>query len=385
MLTKHVRSRTHRSALLIFAAGASVGGRRALQDGDSGVGPALIRSGLELAYVSGAHLLARRFIADVGVILQFRHVRPIRWSNFQPNRHLEISPVVLDRIVKRLRHWNYDLVSLDEMHRRLSTREFGRRFACVTFDDGYRDTLEWAHPVLAKEGVPFAVYVPTSFPDRLGRLWWRVVEKIVAGNSGVDLVVDGNNRRFDTDTAQQKYEFYDALYDWLKARPTEAEMMTCVADLAARHGVDVPELCNSTCMDWNEIGALAADPLVTIAAHTVNHPILAIAPEATVRSELAMGAAVLEAALGKKPRHLAYPYGGRGSVGEREFEIARELGFLTAVTARQGVLREVDADRLTALPRLSVLGGFSARRYLRVLTSGAASGLWNRFPRIDTT
>lgn len=347
--------------------------------------PAIIRCGIEALYLSGAHALARPHLAGVGVIFQFRHVRPMRWANFQPNRHLEISPVVLDRIVKRLRRWHCDLVSLDEMHRRLSEKDFGRRFACLTFDDGYRDTLEWAHPVLEKEGVPFAVYVPTSFPDQLGRLWWRVLEKVVAGNASVSLVVDGDNRRFDSGTPHEKYELYDALYGWLKARPTEAEMLTCVADLAARHGVDVPALCASACMSWNEIGELAADPLVTIAAHTVNHPVLAIAPEATVRSELAMGAAVLEAALGKRPRHLAYPYGGRGTVGTREFDIARELGFSTAVTARQGVLREGDAERLTALPRLSVLGGFSARRHLRVLTSGIASGLWNRFPRLDTT
>jgi peptidoglycan/xylan/chitin deacetylase (PgdA/CDA1 family) len=340
---------------------------------------------VELLYLSGVHHLARSYLAGVGVIFQFRHVRPMRGARFQPNRHLEISPVVLDRIVKRLRRWKFDLVSLDDMHRRLTERDFGRRFACLTFDDGYRDTLEWAHPVLEKEGVPFAVYVPTSFPDQLGRLWWRVLEKVIAGNASVSHVIHGDNRRFEAGTPGEKYELYDALYGWLRARPTEAEMLTHVADLAARHGVDVAALCSSSCMAWTEIAALAADPLVTIAAHTVNHPILAIAGEATVRSELAMGASVLEAALGRRPRHLAYPYGGAGTVGSREFDIARELGFATAVTARQGVLKPDDADRLTALPRLSVLGGLAGRRHLRVLTSGVASGLWNRFPRIDTT
>jgi peptidoglycan/xylan/chitin deacetylase (PgdA/CDA1 family) len=349
------------------------------------VRPAVIRSGLECLYVSGAHVAARAFFGGVGIILQFRHVRPMRWSDFQPNRHLEVSPVVLDRIVARLRRWNYDLVSLDEMHRRLRERDFARRFCVLTFDDGYRDTLEWAHPVLEKHEAPFAVYVPTSFPDGLGRLWWLALEKVVAHNASVGLVIDGDNRRFECATPAEKYELYDALYEWLLRHETEAEMLERVADLAARHGVDIPGLCASNCMGWREIAELAADPLVTIGAHTVNHPLLAIAGETAVRSELAMGASVLEAALGTRPRHLAYPFGGRGHVGTREFGIARDLGYSTAVTARQDIVRAVDADRLTALPRLSVLGGFTARRHLRVLTSGLASALWNRFPRIATT
>jgi peptidoglycan/xylan/chitin deacetylase (PgdA/CDA1 family) len=349
------------------------------------VRPAVIRSGLECLYAGGIHLLARPFLAGVGVILQFRHVRPMRWSDFQPNRHLEISPVVLDRIVGRLRRWNYDLVSLDEMHRRLRERDFSRRFAVLTFDDGYRDTLEWAHPVLEKQGVPFAIYVPTSFPDGLGRPWWLALEKIVAHNANVGMVVDGDNRRFECATPSEKYELYDALYDWIQHHKTEAEMLEKVTDLAARHGVDLKELCASTCLGWREIAELAADPLVTIGAHTVNHPILSIAVETTVRSELAMGRTVLETALGVRPRHLAYPYGGRTQVGTREFDIARDLEFSTAVTSRQGVVKASDAERLTALPRLAVLGGFTARRHLRVLTSGAASALWDRFPRIDAT
>ena len=66
------------------------------------------------------------------------------------------------------------------MHRRLVEGDFGRRFVCVTIDDGYRDTLQWAYPILKAHEVPFAVYIPTSFPDRLGRAvvarasrrWW---------------------------------------------------------------------------------------------------------------------------------------------------------------------------------------------------------------------
>ena len=71
-----------------------------------------------------------------------------------------------------------------------------------------------------------------------------------------------------------------------------------------------------------------------------------------------MSRAVLEAALGKRPEHLAYPVGDPTSAGPREFRIAAELGFKTAVTTRPGVLFKAHRDHLTALPRISVNGEF---------------------------
>ena len=85
-------------------------------------------------------------------------------------------------MVRYLRASQLDLVDLDEMERRLNERDFRRRFVCITIDDGYRDTLEWAYPILKRHAVPFTVYIPTSFPDRLGELWWLAIEAVVARN-----------------------------------------------------------------------------------------------------------------------------------------------------------------------------------------------------------
>ncbi len=71
------------------------------------------------------------------------------------------------------------------------------------------------------------------------------------------------------------------------------------------------------------------------------------------------------------------------AAGPREFALARELGFKTAVTTRPGVLFPEHRERLMALPRISLNGEFQRLRYLKVLTSGAATALWNRFQRVD--
>ena len=344
---------------------------------------AIIRTGLEALYFSGSHLWLRPFVGGVGAILTLHHVRERRRDGFQPNRLLEVTPQFLEAAIRTIRRSGVELVALDEMHRRLVTGDFERRFACITFDDGYRDTLRLAYPILRRHGVPFAVYVPTSFPDRLGELWWLALEAVIARKERLGLVIDGEDRRFDCRSIEEKRELFDELYWWLRGRETEEELRQVVRDLARRYGVELRSFCEELCMSWAEIAELAADPLVTIGAHTVNHCMLKKLEEQTVRAEMRESATVLQAALGTRPRHFSYPFGDPGSAGSREFAIAAELGFKTAVTTRPGVLFAEHREHLMALPRISLNGEYQQRRYVRVLLSGAGTAVWNGFRRVD--
>jgi len=147
--------------------------------------------------------------------------------------------------------------------------------------------------------------------------------------------------------------------------------------------VGIAGFCEELCMTWSELAELAADPLVTIGAHTVNHVILKKVPDNVVAAEMRMSAAVTEAALGVRPHHFAYPVGDATSAGPREFGMAAGLGFKTGVTTRPGVLFPEHREHLTALPRISLNGQFQRLRYLRVLLSGTATALWSGFRRVD--
>ena len=87
--------------------------------------------------------------------------------------------------------------------------------------------------------------------------------------------------------------------------------------------------------------------------------------------------------IGRKVEHFCYPVGDATAAGPTEFAIARELGFKSAVTTRPGVLFPEHRDHLWALPRISLNGEFQRMRYVRVLTSGAATAVWNCFRRVN--
>ena len=344
----------------------------------------IIRGGLETLYFTGAHHLLRPALGGVGVILTLHHVRPPRPDAFQPNRLLEITPKFFERVLRLIRRKRVDVISIDEMHRRMVAGDFNRRFVAITIDDGYKDIKEFAYPLLQKYEMPFTLYIPTSFPDQLGELWWLGLEAVIARNKRISLSINGEYRHFDCASVSQKRELYDEVYGYLRSLKTEKEMREIVRELCARYVVDMAAFCRVLSMDWGEIAEMAEDPLVTIGAHTVSHSMLKKIPDdAAVRAEMEQSRSVLEAALGKRPEHLAYPVGDPTSAGPREFRIAAELGFKTAVTTRPGVLFKAHRDHLMALPRISVNGEFQRSRYLKVLMSGAATAMWNGFRRVN--
>jgi hypothetical protein len=61
-----------------------------------------------------------------------------------------------------MRYSALSVVSLDECLEKLATSDRSRRYAVLSFDDGYRDNVSVALPVLERHNAPFMMYVPTG-------------------------------------------------------------------------------------------------------------------------------------------------------------------------------------------------------------------------------
>ncbi|MGY8707035.1 polysaccharide deacetylase family protein [Bradyrhizobium sp. 18BD] len=342
----------------------------------------VIRAGLGALYFSGAHHLLRPLLSGVGAIFMLHHVRPAREGAFQPNRHLEVTPEFLRATLSHLRSRDIDIVSMDELHERLVQGRFERRLAAFTLDDGYRDNLDYALPVLREFDAPLAVYVASDFAEGTGRLWWAALEAVIAKAEQVEVQIGSSALRLEATTPTAKQATFDRLHDWLRSLPGEHDLAREIAALCAQHGIDMEALCRSLCLSWDGVKQLAADPLVTIGAHTISHCNLAKQSEDVAAQEMAVSRARIETALERPVMHLAYPYGDREAAGDREFAMAASAGFKTAVTTRPGMLFAENAGHMTALPRVSLNGNYQDTRILPVLTSGAATAMWNGFRRI---
>jgi peptidoglycan/xylan/chitin deacetylase (PgdA/CDA1 family) len=329
----------------------------------------LRRARMELAYFSGYFRLKQRQTGGAGVILRFERVRPRRTEPFQPNRWREITPQFLDRVIRALKRWRFDLVSMDEACRRAVTLPQPNRFACVTFDGGCKDVIASAYPVLSKHGVPFTVYLPTAFPDGLGEAWWLALEDLIAQEDRISLVVDRRERRFGTGTASDKYQTYEFLSNWMRTLPPQ-DLTFAINDLCTRYSVDLAALSRDMAIEWEDLVKLAADPLVAIGSATVNYPVLSNLRAIDAQREIAMGKAVMQTALHRDVRHFAYPIGDRNSWRREHAMMAQEARFASAVSAVPGVVETRGYTDLHALPRVAWDGRHRSLRLMRVMLSG---------------
>jgi peptidoglycan/xylan/chitin deacetylase (PgdA/CDA1 family) len=343
----------------------------------------VIRAGLGALYFTGAHYLLRPIFSGVGAIFMLHHVRPRRDAEFQPNRHLEVAPEFLRAMLAHLRSRDVDIVTMDEVHRRLIERNFSRRFACFTLDDGYRDNRDFALPVMREFDAPLTMYVASDFAEGIGRLWWIALEMAIARASSIEVTIGGVATRLDTSGTAARPAAFDRLHDWLRSLPGEHDIEREIAALCARHGVDEAAICRELCMSWDELKPFADDPLVSVGAHSITHCNLARQSEEIASNEMAISRARIENVLQRPVVHLAYPYGDKDAAGPREFALARTAGYKTAVTTRPGMIFPESAGHLTALPRVSLNGNYQHKRILPVLTSGAATAMWNGFRRVD--
>jgi peptidoglycan/xylan/chitin deacetylase (PgdA/CDA1 family) len=326
---------------------------------------------LELAYFSGSGWLRGRRIGGAGVVLRFERVRPPHAARFQPLRSREITPRFLDRTIRALKRWKFDIVSIDEVCRRAVTLASPRRFVCLTFDGGYKDVMTSAYPVLSRHGVPFTVYVPTAYPDGVGEAWWLALEQLIARENRLSLMMDGTERNFDTASTAEKYRLYEFLDSWMRSL-APPDLSSAIRDLCTRYSVDLAAVSRDASMDWDDLAILAADPLVTIGSATVNYPVLSNLKDADALREMTMGRAVAQAALHGDIRHFAYPFGDRAAFRRQHVAMADEAGFSGAASAISGIVEAKGRTNLHALPRIVWDGRLRSLRAMRVILSGVA-------------
>jgi peptidoglycan/xylan/chitin deacetylase (PgdA/CDA1 family) len=326
---------------------------------------------LELTYFSGRAWWPSREVGGAGVILRFARVRRRRAGGFQPLKADEITPRFLDRTVRALKRWRYDIVTMDEVCRRAVIMAQRRRFVCLTFDGCYKDLITAAYPVLSRHRVPFTVYVPTAFPDGVGEAWWLALEKIIAREERISLMIDGKEQHFTVETNEEKDELFEFLSGWMR-QLAPPDLTAAVNDLCKRYSVDLATVCREASMDWSDLAKLAEDPLVTIGCATVNYHALSNLKEVRALREMTMGRAVVESALQQGVRHFAYPFGDRAAFRRSHVVMAEEAGFASAVSNISGIVDTEGRTNLRALPRVVWDGRHASLRIMRVLLSGVA-------------
>jgi peptidoglycan/xylan/chitin deacetylase (PgdA/CDA1 family) len=206
------------------------------------------------------------------------------------------------------------------------------RAAIISFDDGYRDNLEVALPLLLERRVPAVFFVATAFNDGSAMFNDRI-GFAVRDSKRAELDLrwhPGGPIRIDSISA--KVAAVERLITAVKYQPPELRdaRTQSIVDAA---GADAP---TGLMMTPAELQKLAAAGM-TIGGHTRHHPILrALSPERAM-SEIQGGRSDLADLTGLKPLLFAYPNGRRGQDYDVEhIEMVRQSGYQFAFCTHPG-------------------------------------------------
>lgn len=242
----------------------------------------------------------------------------------------------------------FDVVPLGAGLTALQEGRLRRTAVAITFDDGYRDQLAVAAPLLEARGYPSTVFVSSAFVGGQNmwhdRLLWALREGVVGSRlDGVGLA------EAVPASLGARRQLAGRCIAAVKSLPLSAREQAVALVEAACGAPPAPRLM----LGAKELRELAARPGVEIGAHTRRHPILAACTLEEARAEVSGSRADLEQLLGVSVGLFAYPNGHEGrDFSDRDVGLVREAGFSHAFSADWGVVTP-GSDALK-LPRLSL-------------------------------
>ena len=101
-----------------------------------------------------------------------------------------------------------------------------------------------------------------------------------------------------------------------------------------------------------QVKRLATDPLCTIGAHTISHPMLKH-HKVNLKEEICNCGKVLEGIIGKPVVHFAYPFGTPTAINRRVINFTKKMSiYKSAVITIPGYVNQYSLKDIFALPRI---------------------------------
>ncbi|MEL7338868.1 MAG: polysaccharide deacetylase family protein [Bacteroidota bacterium] len=266
-------------------------------------------------------------------------------------RHIRTS--VFEKHLRYFRR-HFDILSLDDVFVRVEEGRFAQRpTLALSFDDGYRNNLTYALPLLARYEVPATLFAITGILDGTqSRIWTDTLDMIRVKLAGQSL--QWEDQIFADKGGQLYNEAGQSIYDYFQTYAC-GERDNRLARLAKQQQLQAwvmdQQIDFHRLLSPEELRQIDGSPWVSVQAHTYRHHDLAFREAAEIRLELLQGKSALENLLQHPVETLAFPF---GRYDQRTKAIAREVGYRQLLALRYQ--HEEDRNEQDLLPRLNVSG-----------------------------
>ncbi len=233
----------------------------------------------------------------------------------------------------------------------------------ITFDDGYRDNLTEAFPILHALGLPATVFLPTRHIDDAEPAWINRLYAAVMYRTRDMLDIEAPfHFQASFASGPDRIDAYRKLSDMLFGLDYETRLEG-LRLIAERLGAPLPT--HRIGMNWTDVReSRTRYPGIQFGSHTVTHLDMNMACPATLEAELAQSKLQIESELQEPVEHFAYPYSRVGTDSEALVEAA---GYRAAFAGSEGV-RVGPNSPMFRIPRIDAPASLGR---LALITSGA--------------
>lgn len=279
-------------------------------------------------------------------------IRNFLFHRVSPQRDELWDPMDVGHFEKCIKYISnhYEVICIEQLPE-LKNEFKKHKYATISFDDGYKDNLKYALPVLNKYGIKASFYVATECIDKNIPTWTHLLEYLFqhTQKSHVDRDFDFLSDAFtvkELDTRSKRVEYVRKLIPYLKTLTDQQRKRIIDKIVQTFSDVTMPRFM----MSWDDLKKLSKEGHY-IGSHTVSHPLLdKITDENEIRAELLDSGNAIKKHIGYFPITIAYPI---GSYNANIIRICKESGYEIGLATKQDVYNP-DRDDIFEIPRIEL-------------------------------
>lgn len=254
----------------------------------------------------------------------------------------------------------FQFVSLDDAVAMIAGEKPAKPYCAVlTFDDGYKNNVTTALPVLQKYHLPATFFLPTSFIGSNKVFWFDALDYTTqhCTTKPFDLSIGEDSFSFDMKNRQEmKEQFRRFLYQYNHSQSNDlswqTDILSQIDSWQIDSGLDYSSILNhdprTAKMTWMDVEEAYASG-VSIGSHSVGHLKLGTLDNPQIKEQLQHSKEDIESHLKTQCDYVSYP---NGNYNDRVVQIAAECGYKAALTTEIG-LNAIGCD-LYRLRRVSL-------------------------------
>jgi peptidoglycan/xylan/chitin deacetylase (PgdA/CDA1 family) len=237
-----------------------------------------------------------------------------------------------------------DLVGSEKLHSK-------NKLACIMFDDGYKDNIDYAAPILNKYKVKASFYVVTDCIDHNKVTWTHLLEHLFQFTSASEIKMDHDFlpdelKVQNLQSSEERLAYVKKLKPFLKTVSHNQRVMVMERVCKLCNDVELPKLM----MNWKDLTQLK-NAGHYIGSHTVTHAMLGtMSDENEVKHELLASGNKIKEHLGYFPKTISYPV---GSFNETTKRLSKETGYQIGLAVKQEVYDPAKTDNFE-IPRIEL-------------------------------